>query len=267
MANTFTNFDAAITSDLVFRGFVANSIGPLVSEMRWGRSGTSGVHVPTVSGATVDDVTNLLGFTNRDDITAGAVLVSFDKHKGSHFVIFNDEQSTSAVDLGATYAERTGMKLAAQVDTDLFSEAATAGTVNATAGALIAKADVMDSFEDLNSRNVPRSDRCWVFDPEGFSDVLSIDDFIGADKRGDGVSNLVTGEVGTLLGSPVFMSQNLPSATSLYVYKPSLALGINRDFETFVGRVPGQFGTTYEMSVKYGVKVIDGGGIVVINGY
>ena len=267
MANTFTNFDAAVTSSLAFRGFVANSIGAQVSNLAWGRSGTSGVHVPTVSGAAIADVSGLLGFSNRQSITAGAVLVSFDKHKGSHFVIQTGEQSTSAIDLGAAYAERTGAKLAAQVDTDLFVEAEDRGQVNATASSLIAKADILDVFEDMNDNNVPLEDRVWVFDSEGYSDVLGLDDFIGADKRGDGVSNLVTGRVGSMLGSPVFLSQNLPSTTSLYIYKPALALGINRDMETFIGRVPGNFGTTYEISMKYGVKVIDGQGIIVINGY
>ena len=267
MANTFTNFDAAVTSSLAFRGFVANSIGVETSNLAWGRSGTSGVHVPTVSGAAIADVSGLLGFSNRQSITAGAVLISFDKHKGSHFVIQNDEQSTSAIDLGAAYAERTGAKLAAQVDTDLFSTASDGARDNATAGALIAKADVMDVFQEMNEQNVPLQDRVWVLDPEGYADVLSIDDFIGADKRGDGVSNLVSGRVGSLLGSPVFMSQNLPAATSLYIYKPALALGINRDMETFVGRNAGQFGVTYELSIKYGTKVIDGNGIIKFTGY
>lgn len=267
MANTFTNFDAAVTSAAAFRGFVANSVGRVAATLRYGRDGTSGVHVPTVSGAPIDDVANLLGFSNRDDITAGSVLVSFDKHKGSHYVITTAEQATSAVDLGPLYAERTGRKLAAQVDTDLFLEAANGGVVNATAGALIAKADVLDSFEGMNGRNVPLEDRVWVFDPEGFSDVLGIDDFIGADKTGRDVSSLVTGQLGTLLGSPVFMSQNLPSATSLYIYRPALALGINREMEVFADRNAGQFGTTYELQIKYGVQIIDGNGVEVLNGY
>jgi hypothetical protein len=267
MANTFTNFDAAVTSELAFRGFVANSVGTQAANMRWGRSGTSGVYVPTISGAGIDDVSNLLGFANRQSITAGSVLVSFTKHKGAHFVIQTGEQSTSVVDLGAEYAERTGRELAAQVDADLFTEAAAGAVSDATAGALIAKADVMDAFETLNANNVPMIDRVWVFNPEGLSDVLGIDDFVGADKRGDGVSAAVTGQLGTLLGAPVLMSQNITGANSFYIYRSALALGINRDFEVFVGRVPGNFGITYELQVKYGVKTIDGNGMVKLTGY
>ncbi len=267
MANTFTNFDAAVTSASAFRGFVANSIGMQVAELRWGRDGTSGVHVPTVSGAGIDDVSNLLGFSNRQSITAGAILVNFDKHKGSHYVITTAEQATSAVDLGPAYAERTGRQLAAQVDLDLFVEANAAGPVNATAGALVAKADIMDVYEDMNNNNVPLDGRSWVFDAEAYSDVLSIDSFIGADKTGNAVSDIKTGLIGSLLGSPVFLTQNAPAATSFYIYRPALALGINREMEVFADRNAGQFGTTYELQIKYGVKSIDGSGIIVINGY
>lgn len=266
--NTFTNFDAAVTAAEAFRGFVANSIGMQVAELRWGRAGTSGVYVPTVSGAGVDDVSNLLGFANKQTITAGAVLVSFDKYKGSHYVIFNSEQATTEVNLGDEYAERTGAQLAAQVDKDLFL-AATNGAANSSSGdgSDLEKADILDAYELLGADNVPVTPRSWVFDPEGHADIMGIPEFIAANQRGDGVSAIVTGQLGTLMGSPVYMSQNLPAVTSLYFYKPSVALGINRDFEVMSGRVPGQFGTTYELSVKYGVKVIDGNGICKIVSY
>jgi len=267
MANTFTNFDAAVSSALAFRGFVANSVGMEASFLAWGRSGTSGVYIPTVSGVAVDDVSNLLGYSNKQSAVGTSQLLSFTKHKGSHFVIQNDEQSTSAIDLGAAYAERTGARIAAQVDADLFTEAGTTSQTNPTAGALVAKADILDTFEQMNGNNVPISDRVWVFDPEAYSDVLGIDDFIGADKRGDGTSNAVTGQVGQLLGAPVLMSQNTPAAQSFYIYRPALALGLNREMEVFIGRVPGNFGTTYELSIKYGVKLVDSGGVIEINGY
>ncbi len=267
MANTFTDFDAAVSSSLAFRGFVANSVGAQAAQLSWGRSGTSGVQIPTVSGAGVSDVSGLLGFSNRQSITATSQLLSFDKHKGSHFVIQTDEQSTSAIDLGAAYSERTGAQLAAQVDLDLFVEADTTSQENPTAGSLVAAADILDVYEQMNGNNVPLQERVWVLDPEAYSDVLGLDNFVRSDARGDGTSGSVTGQVGQLLGAPVLMSQNLPAAKSFYIYKPALALGINRDMESFIGRVPGNFGTTYELSIKYGVKLVDSGGVIEINNY
>jgi hypothetical protein len=267
MANTFGDFDAAVSSELAFRGFVANSVGAQASFMAWGRSGTSGVYIPTVSGAGVDDVSNLLGYSNKQSIAATSQLLSFTKHKGSHFVIQNDEQSTSQIDLGAAYAERTGAQLAAQVDADLFTEAGTTSQNNVTAGAAVTLISILSTYEQMNENNVPLTDRVWVLDPEAYSDVLGLDNFVRSDARGDGTSGSVTGQVGQLLGAPVLMSQNCPAATSFYIYRPALALGINRDFETVSGRVPGNFGTTTEMSIKYGVKLVDSGGVIEMNGY
>ncbi len=267
MANSFTNLDAAVSSELAFRGFVANSVGAQASEMQWGRSGTSGVYIATTSGVAVDDVSNLLGYSNKQNVVGTSQLLSFDKWKGAHFVIQNDEQSVSVIDIGAAQAERTGARLAAQVDTDLFVEAGTTSENNPTAGAEVVADDILDVYEQMNGNNVPLQDRVWVMDPEAYSDVLGLDNFVRSDARGDGTSGSVTGQVGMLLGAPVLMSQSLPAATSFYIYKPALALGINRDFESFVDRTAGNFGTTYELSIKYGVKLVDSGGVIEINGY
>src|SRR5262245_48582538 len=113
MPNTFTNFDAPVTSALVFRGFIANSIGAQVANLSWGRAGSAGVYVPTISGVAIADVSTLRGYGNQQTVTAGSVLISFDKHRGSHFVIGNEEQSTTEVDLLESYAETTGANLAA----------------------------------------------------------------------------------------------------------------------------------------------------------
>lgn len=260
--NTFTNFDAARTSAIVFRGFTANSVGRSAANLAWGQRGTSGVYVPTISGVAVDDVSSIRGYTNKQTISNSSVLVSFDKHKGFHFTIDEEEQATTVVDLGAAYLEQEGRLLAAQVDTDLFSEATSSASQLETVATTFAKANVMNAFEKMNNKNVPLTDRVWVCNPALYSDILAIDDFVGADKTGRSQSDLNTGQKGELLGSPVLMSQNLGSTEGLYIYRPALALALNIDMQMQVGRVPGNFGTSYEGSIKYGVKGIDGDGIV-----
>ncbi len=262
MANTFTNFDAARTSAIVFEGFVSSSVGRQTANLVWGQRGSTGVHVPTISGVAIDDVSNILGYANKQSISNSAVLVSFNKYKGFNFVIDLDQQSTTVVDLGAEYSRHEGRLLAEQIDTDLYTEMeANVTSTTAAAGATIAATDILAVWRKLNALKVPMSNRVWVFDPVTHAEVMSIDAFVGANQTGNAQSDLTTGVKGTLLGAPVFMSPVITASKGYCVYKPALALAFNRDIEVQVGRVPGNFGVTYEGSVKYGVKVIDAGGI------
>lgn len=86
----------------------------------------------------------------------------------------------------------------------------TTGTTRAAASAGasgnrkgIAKADLIKGIEILNRMNAPKKGRCLLIAPEHLSDLLSIDDFVHADKLG-AKSNLTEGAIGRVLGLEVY---------------------------------------------------------------
>jgi hypothetical protein len=72
----------------------------------------------------------------------------------------------------------------------------------------LVKADLISALEKLNRMDAPMDGRNMLIPAEFLSDLLTIDDFIHADKIGSG-SALVTGSIGKLLGINIFVRSNV----------------------------------------------------------
>lgn len=67
---------------------------------------------------------------------------------------------------------------------------------------------LISAYEDLNSKDVPSSDRSWVFDAKSETDLLKLDYFVRADYVPGSV--VTTGFSGRkILGAPVYFTTNL----------------------------------------------------------
>lgn len=124
--------------------------------------------------------------------------------------------------------------IAEKFDTDLLANyssiTATAGDV--TGATVIAPDDIFDALEQLDTNNVPKSDRVIILSPKTFwgfvkNNVIPSGDYFSEQAK-------ETGRIPVIGGVPVVMSQNLPSHASggkvnLVMHKECLTYAIARD--------------------------------------
>jgi hypothetical protein len=106
----------------------------------------------------------------------------------------------------ATYA------VAKTIDSYIASLAASF-TYNITSSS-VTIANLLKAFEYLNLKNVPLEDRAWVFAPPVLSDLVALTSGFFIQTLSSDEKSLMTGKIGMILGSPVYISNNLTASTS-----------------------------------------------------
>jgi hypothetical protein len=96
--------------------------------------------------------------------------------------------------------------------------------------------DIVGAQVALDNSDVPASDRYWVFHPSAHGELLTMTGnyFISIDFQGE--KPMATGQIGTMLGSPVYKSTNVGTTTAgspaetayanLYFHKDALGLAM-----------------------------------------
>lgn len=97
-------------------------------------------------------------------------------------------------------------------------------------------ANLLQAYEYLNMANVPQDERAWVFSPTVLSDLIALPSGFFIQTLSSDEKSLMTGKVGTILGSPVYLSTNVTATTSgspattkytnMYFHKSSIALAM-----------------------------------------
>lgn len=140
----------------------------------------------------------------------------------------------------------------------------TKSIINSGGGAVVL-ADIVDAYTALNSSNVPAEDRAFVFHPSVLGDLLKLGasftsiDFVGSKPT-------VTGQIGTLYGSPVYFSTNVatttagsPAATvyrNLYLHKQAIGLAMQKNVTTEMGYDQDVQGDLCTVKTLYGLGVL-----------
>jgi hypothetical protein len=75
-------------------------------------------------------------------------------------------------------------------------------------------ANLLKAYEYLNLKNVPQEERAWVFSPVVMSDLIALTSGFFIQTLSSDEKSLMTGKVGTILGSPVYITTNLAKSTS-----------------------------------------------------
>lgn len=257
MANTFTNFFPTRFSDVAYFEFAAAAIAPMVTNTTWVDPGgpSEAIRIPkfAYSTAQIDDVDNLVDAP--DNATEATLLLNLDVNKGFHFEIRYVEQDKANVALGESILRQRAAGLAAVVDQNVF--AAATGATHVLSGS-VNKAQMVSAIELLNENNAPQTDRVLVVNPDGYSDLLNTNDFVRADSIAGATANR-TGQVGTILGVDVFLSNNIPSAVgdAICMHRAALAMGVLRAVDVKVFDQPRHFAVGYTGRAIWGKAVID----------
>ena len=112
---------------------------------------------------------------------------------------------------------------------------ATGFTYNITTTS-VTVANLLKAYEYLNVANVPQDERAWVFYPTILSDLIALTSGFFIQTLSSDEKSLMTGKVGTILGSPVYLSTNIYGSTSgspastvyanMYFHKSAIGLAM-----------------------------------------
>lgn len=168
--------------------------------------------------------------------------LTIDQHYESSIMIEDFAEIQSAYDLAAGYTEKAGYAIAEKMDNYVATAMTTgfiaAGNVVGTFGTAISYAVMLSAKLILDNAKAPLTDRAFVVTPKGQTDLLQIDQFTRYDAMGAAASPspFEVGRVGSILGFPVYMSQNLVTTAgtpvqynNLFFHKESYAIAVQKD--------------------------------------
>lgn len=174
------------------------------------------VRIQKVGSVTVSDYTGSLSWESP---SSSQVVLTIDNDKAFSFKVDDLDRVQANVDLLRSYTDRAAYAMADEIDQDIAAEYANAGLsdINLDVGSDDFYDKVVEAGQQLDEANVPRMGRWIVVSPKGYADLLKNENFIHATAGGDQI--LRTGQMGSISGFTVFMSNNLVNTTaSTYAY-------------------------------------------------
>ena len=257
MANTFTNFYPTLFSDKAYLEFSRTAIAPQVVNTTWIAPGgpSEAVRIPKfgIGTSAIDDVANLVD--SPDNASESSLLLNLDQNRGFFFQVRYNEQEKANVAIGQALVTQNAASLAADVDAKVFAVASGATT---TLSGTLTKAMLVSAIELLNENNAPQNDRVLVVNPDAYSDILNIADFVRADSIAGSTAN-ATGFVGRVLGLDVWMSNNIPSAVgdALVMHRAALGMAMLTRIEVKTFDQPRHFAVGYTGRAIWGATLVD----------
>lgn len=192
--------------------------------------------------------------------------ITINQHWESSVVVEDFADAQSAYDTHAEYRQKTGYAIAEKIDNFIAVEMEDDFTQTVGAyGTALTYETFLDAKEDLDVAKAPLTERYLVVTPHGHRDLLNIDEFIRYDAMGASgqPSAIKTGKVGTILGSEVYMSQNLVVTAgspvqnnNLYFHREAFALAVQKQPKTEMQRKTEYLGDLIVTSALWGGAVL-----------
>jgi N4-gp56 family major capsid protein len=254
------NFIPELWSTQLIESFRKNHVFSGLVNRNWEgeiRNAGDTVRITTPAAITVAAYT---GSVTYQTPTSAQQSLIIDKDRYWAFQLDDVDQAQANVSLMQAYMQEASYSLADDVDADLASLYVQSGLASIALD--LGSDDFYDKMvqagQQLDEANVPRGGRWVVMTPKGYADLLKNDAFIHATATGD---NLIrTGELGSISGFSVFVSNNLvntTAATYAYMYGTNSAITMAeqvistealRGASAFADQVRGRF--------VYGRKVV-----------
>lgn len=238
-------------------------------------NGGDKVHFPVTAEASAVAYTD--GKRLTDNLSANTdteAYITIDKFYFSPIQIPWHTAAQVSYDIKAERMRAAGYAIAKQIDTDVAALADSLTTTDINVPAATAQTGdltvthIIDAYTTLNNNDVPETDRCWVFHPSAYGELLKISGsyFISYDFRQG--RPLETGLIGQILGSPVYQSTNVDTASAgspaetaynnLYFHKQAFGLAMQVKPTVEIGRDLDTMGELGSVRAAYGVKVLRG---------
>jgi len=137
--------------------------------------------------------------------------ITLNQHYESSFIVEDLAKIQSAYELRSDYTQAAAYAIAEKIDGALATAMTTAFTGYGTYGTALNDALILAVNRYLSEAKAPRTDRSIVVHPKGEAELLAIDKYVRYDALGVGGSTnaIANGQIGSIYGAKVFMSQNL----------------------------------------------------------
>jgi hypothetical protein len=254
------NFIPELWSTQLITAFRKNHVFRSLVNRNWEgeiRNAGDTVRITTPAAITVGAYSGTVSYQTPTSAQQSLVI---DKDRYWAFQLDDVDQAQANVSLMQAYMTEAAYSLADDVDADLASLYAQAGlpSISLDLGTDDFYDKMVEAGKQLDEANVPRGGRWVVMTPKGYADLLKNDAFIHATPTAD--SLIRTGELGSVSGFGVFVSNNLvntTAATYAYMYGTNAAITLAeqvissealRGATAFADQVRGRF--------VYGRKVV-----------
>jgi len=185
-------------------------------------------------------------------------------HKGVYVELENIANIQSVVDQEAAILERATEDLTFKLEQELYTamKAVSAATpdhrVAFKSGTTLSLEDITNARKLLNIAKVPMTERFMLINPEQEEDLLNLDNFRSAEKYGSNTI-LMTGEIGTIFGFRVLMSNAVTADEVLFYHRTHCAFARQVGMTWESDRKLQNSSKEYLLETVYGLKMLDAG--------
>ncbi len=155
------------------------------------------------------------GSTSASDQTETAITLTVDEQPYIRYDLTSEDLTFSVEDFNAQFTEPAMISIAQYVDAfalGLYDEVFNhVGQIGDPPDSL---ADLVAVVKKADDMQMPQRPRLAILDSQAKADALSIDNVIGADKRGDGGTAFRDAALGSHMGIDWFMDQNIKTHTA-----------------------------------------------------
>ena len=181
------------------------------------------------------------------------------------------------IDLRSAYAESIAGAMNRAVDGEIIASLDAVANADLAGGAIIDCTDtatfdktaILTAKKQLDSKSVPQSDRFLVLSPQGLNDLMSASSIVSSDFGVISNEALQTGNIGSLFGFNIIMSNELTatktpnSGIACYAFhKSAIGCAVGKDMTTLVNYVPHKLSTLVAAEYSAGAVAVDKSGIV-----
>lgn len=223
------------------------------------------VHITTPSAISVNAYSGTVNYETPAS-TQQALLI--DQKRYWAFQLEDVDQAQANVSTMQAYMAEAAYALADDVDKHLASLYASAGTtessaqkINLTSSPVSMYALAVKAGQNLDEKNVPRGGRWMVVSPAGYAAMLRDAAFVHATAVADQL--IRTGEVGSISGFTVYVSNNLVDSSSgartavWFMYGSTAAITVaDQLVKTEATRLENAFADGVRGLLLYGTKVV-----------
>ena len=191
--------------------------------------------------------------------------ITINQYFESSVLVEDNADAQAAYDTHSEYRQKAGYAIAEEMDNFIaVTMTADFGSVG-TYGTALDYDVFLDAKLALDNAKAPLTERYFVVTPQGHREMLEVDEFIRYDAMGASgqPSPIKTGKVGTILGSEVYMSQNLVVTAgtpvqnnNLYFHRESFGLAVQKDIKVEMQRKTEYLGDLIVASALWGGSVI-----------
>ena len=233
------------------------------------------VHINSIGAVTVDDYTRNTDISDPEILTTTDQTLLVDQAKYFNLQIDDVDAAQASGDMMDAAMQRAAYALSDVSDAYLLGVIATGAASGNIIGSSTAVGLTVDNVYDnivdmrvkLDKANTPESGRYLVVPPEVYALLLKDDRFVKASDGGTSNSVLLNGEIGSIAGFRVYMSNNLPFSTdtwSVVASVPYSTTFAEQIVSTEAYRMEKRFADAVKGLHVYGAKATDGNAIAVL---